>query len=533
MGKPNFLMFITDQQRADHLGCYGNKVLKTPNIDAIAAKGRIFERFYAANPNCMPNRASILTGRMPSAHGARHNGLPLSLNATTFVELLRAAGYKTGSVGKSHIQNQTQNQLTPGQWAPGPGTAPPDALLDARKDWRRGQDYDAEKNPLWVADPHRDIQLPYYGYEHVRLSNGHGDMVQGHYTGWLAERHNDHMELRGPKNAQATPGWSAPQAWKTSIPEEHYPTAYVREMALEYLDGYAASNIDDPFFLFCSFPDPHHPFTPPGKYWGMYDPAEIELPASFGQVGKDEPAFVRHLRDEFERGEAKQTAVYPFICGERDAREILALTYGMISMVDDAVGAVMAKLAALGLADDTVVIYNADHGDFMGDHSLMLKSGIHYDAVMRVPFIWSDPEDGGSGTTDILGSSIDIAPSILARAGLAPFHGMQGMNVVDAAKNGSALPRDGLTVEEDALGSHIGIDAGELRLRSYLVDQWRMTLTDGQEMGELYDRGDDPLELNNLWTDPAAATQKAEVMERWMRETIRLSDWSGLAEYQA
>ena len=81
--QPNFLMFITDQHRADHLGCYGNEIVQTPNIDGIAAKGTKFEKFYVACPICMPNRATLMTGRMPSLHGVRQNGIPLPLNTTT------------------------------------------------------------------------------------------------------------------------------------------------------------------------------------------------------------------------------------------------------------------------------------------------------------------------------------------------------------------------------------------------------------------------------------------------------------------
>ena len=86
---------------------YGNKVLRTPHIDAIAGRGRRFDRFYVATPVCMPNRATIMTGRMPSLHGVRHNGIALSLHHTTFVEVLRATGYATALIGKSHLQNFT------------------------------------------------------------------------------------------------------------------------------------------------------------------------------------------------------------------------------------------------------------------------------------------------------------------------------------------------------------------------------------------------------------------------------------------
>ena len=116
--RSNFLLFITDQHRADFLGCYGHPVLRTPHIDSIAARGTAFDRFYVASPVCMPNRASLMTGRMPSVHGVRSNGIPLSMNSVTFVELLRDAGYRTALIGKSHLQNFTS-------WPPLVKRAPP------------------------------------------------------------------------------------------------------------------------------------------------------------------------------------------------------------------------------------------------------------------------------------------------------------------------------------------------------------------------------------------------------------------------
>src|SRR5262245_32435585 len=105
--RPNFILFITDQHRADYLGCYGHPVVRTPHIDSIAACGIAFDKFYVTSPVCMPNRASLMTGRMPSVHGVRANGIPLSLDAVTFVDLLRDAGYATALIGKSHLQNFT------------------------------------------------------------------------------------------------------------------------------------------------------------------------------------------------------------------------------------------------------------------------------------------------------------------------------------------------------------------------------------------------------------------------------------------
>src|SRR5215207_974621 len=105
--RPNFLFFITDQLRADHLGCYGNGTIRTPAVDSLAARGVSFDRFYVASPVCQPNRATLMTGRMPSLHDVRSNGIPLSMEAVTFVDLLRDAGYRTALIGKSHLQNFT------------------------------------------------------------------------------------------------------------------------------------------------------------------------------------------------------------------------------------------------------------------------------------------------------------------------------------------------------------------------------------------------------------------------------------------
>src|SRR5262245_4632214 len=103
---PNFLFIITDQQRADHLGAYGNPIVRTPHIDSLARAGFRAERCYVATPICMPNRATLLTGRMPSMHGVRHNGIELALEETTFVDVLREAGYRTalvGKIGRAHV----------------------------------------------------------------------------------------------------------------------------------------------------------------------------------------------------------------------------------------------------------------------------------------------------------------------------------------------------------------------------------------------------------------------------------------------
>ena len=523
--RPNFLFIITDQQRADHLGCYGNSILKTPNIDRLADHGLAFDRFYVASPTCMPNRATMLTGRMPSAHGVLTNGKPLPLDSTTFLHLLQAAGYRTPLMGKAHFQNFTDGPVQPQTFPPrGEGMPPPPAFSEAVQHPLDGREYANERMTEWAAHNDYAVETPYYGFDEVKLAILHGDRVQGDYSSWLAAQHPDPNSLRGPDNALENSGMVAPQAYRTRMPEELYPTRWITDITLDCLEQCAA-NPDQPFFIQCGYTDPHHPFTPPGKYWDMYDPADIPAPASLGADHNDPPPFLERLRKNFEEGTAIRNYVHPSVCNEREAREMIALTYGMISMVDDGVGRILAKLEALGLADNTIVIFTSDHGDMMGDHGAMLKHGFQNEGVIRVPFIWADSDEPNGRRTDLLSGALDFASSILHRAGLQPYQGIQGHDVVTAARAGRELPRHGLVIEADELPENTRVEPF-FRVRGFVTGRWRMTLWLEDEFGELYDRENDPLELHNLWNDASAKADKARIMEMMLWEQNALSDLS-------
>lgn len=391
MPRPNFLLFITDQHRADHLACYGNLVLKTPNIDSIAARGTLFERFYVATPICMPNRSTLMTGRMPSLHGARQNGIPLSLTATTFVELLAAAGYRTALIGKCHLQSMSPTKPTVGMPEPDPALVqPPEELREADKGLPLHGRYDQELSSNW-KNPEHELDLPYYGFRHVELCVNHGDRVVGHYSRWLAAKRADWESLRGPDHQLPGNTYICPQAWRTALPEELYPTAYVAERTITYLREHGRERRDEPFFIQCSFPDPHHPFTPPGRYWDMYRPEDVDLAPSFHLSGNALPPHLAHILRERNEAKANRNGQRAIGITEREAREATALTYGSIAMIDAAIGHVLNALSESGLADDTVVVFTSDHGDYMGDHQLLLKGALHYRSLVRVPFIWAEP----------------------------------------------------------------------------------------------------------------------------------------------
>lgn len=522
--RPNFLLFITDQHRADHLGCYGDRVLRTPHIDRIAAQGIRFDRFYVATPICMPNRASLMTGRMPSLHGARHNGIPLALTATTFVDLLAADGYDTALIGKCHLQSMSPTKPVNGVPEQDPRLRqPPENLCEADRTWSTDGRYDQELSSNW-KNPDHELDLPYYGFRHVELCVNHGDRVLGHYGRWLEARRPGSDKLRGPDNQLPGNRYKAPQAWRTAVPEELYPTHYIAERAMAYLEHHARGGNQRPFFLQCSFPDPHHPFTPPGRYWDLYDPDEIALPASFHQSEATLPPHLRALHRARDEGKVNRNGQRVIAIGERDAREAIALNYGMIAMIDDRIGMIMAKLRSLGLDRDTVVIFTTDHGDFMGDHQLLLKGALHYRGLIRVPFIWSDPDGGQGGETrNDLAGTVDIGRTILTRAGLASHHGDQGRDLL-----GSPDASRDMVVEEHQRYGYMGFGHG-FRARSLITARHRLTLYQDAAWGELYDLTDDPDEMMNLWDDPASRPLRDDLIARLAHRMMGLAENSPLA----
>ena len=517
--RPNFLFIVTDQHRADHLGAYGNKVVRTPHIDALAAGGLRADACYVASPICMPNRASMMTGRLASAHGVRHNGIELDQASTTFVELLRESGYDTALIGKSHLQciNAVPAQVPPN---------PKDRL--AREARKAGVGvYGQELESRWEKEPAHDLTLPYYGFSKVDLSIMHADTQAGHWRRWLRQQSPDADRWIGPENAIPTPDLALSkirQAWRTRVPEELYPTSWITDRTVASIRESAASG--KPFFIQCSYPDPHHPFTPPGRYWDMYRPEDADLPSSFHAEHRGLPPHMQWLYDRRADGTALRHTQALFACSEQEAREAIALNYGSIAMIDDGVGRLVAELRALGLLQNTVIVFTADHGDYLGDHQLLLKGPIHYESLIRVPFIWNDPARPAGVTGDLL-QSTDIAPTVLARAGVAPFNGIQGRDLF-----GNSEPRDDVLIEEEGQRIYLGFDR-RVRMRTLVTGRYRLSLYEGATWGELYDRHDDPQETANLWDDTARRDLRAGMVERLSRAMVGASDTSPYPDYMA
>jgi len=500
--RPNFVCFITDQQRADHWGGAGNRVIRTPNIDRLAAEGVMFDRAFVANPVCMPARATLFTGRTPRGHGVRTNGIPLDRRIPTMTEALREAGYRTHGVGKVHLR---PFELPKGV---GPEEADPGEFPESRG--------------LWEAGRVRSLPQPYYGLERVEFAGGHGSWAWGDYVNWLREMHPEGDRLLKPEAGEKT-RFGAEQSWISAVPEELHCSTWVGDRTAAFLREQAGRS--EPFFLWCSFPDPHHPYCPPRPWCDMYDPADVQLPVRREGELDDLPP---HFRRAFEEGVQLAGRRGATKIGDEQMREIIALTYGMISLVDKQVGRVMAALEEAGLRENTVVVFMSDHGDMMGDHWMLNKGPFHFDGLLRIPFVWSLPSRFPAGVrTGALASQVDFAPTVLELAGVPIPEGVAprepeateamaawpGRSLGPVLEGRRARVREAVVVEDDE--DYLG-----LRLRTLVTETHQLTVYGGQEYGELFDLREDPKQLHNLWGSAAHRGVREELKARLLHELV-------------
>ncbi len=280
------------------------------------------------------------------------------------------------------------------------------------------------------------------------------------------------------------------------MPVEQYPTTYCQKRTINFLERHSKGEYGEkPFFLCCSIPDPHHPVCPPGEYKDMYKSEEINLPTTFSNIKN----LYHHkflgplIKNPVFRGALLREST------EEEVREYTRLTYGTITLFDHAIGEILASLEKLGYAENTIVIYTSDHGDLMGDHGMIQKGPSPFSGVLRVPLIMRVPgiTTPGSVSTSLV-SSIDFAKTILNLTGIrkrlhSPF--IQGVDITPTLKDPDVKVRDCCFIEEDE-------ELGPLRvrLRHLITETHKITVYEGlEDAGDIYDRINDPDELNNLW----------------------------------
>ncbi|MBI3973178.1 MAG: sulfatase-like hydrolase/transferase [Chloroflexi bacterium] len=514
--RPNFLVIITDQQRGDALGCAwpswrpGSSVLQTPNLDRLATGGIRFARAYVNNPLCMPGRSTLLTGLTPRGHGVRTNGIPLSRDFPTMNGALAAAGYRTHSVGKIHtrpfgIPNGAD-----------PETLDPFDYPESRAMWDRGR----------IAH----LPEPYYGFQTTEWTGGHGAGVHGDYTNWLRNEHPEALRLLAREAGTPTAS-GAEQSWCMPIPPELHYNTWVADRTIAFIEG--AAQRAQPFMTWASFPDPHHPFCAPEPWFSMYDRDAVPMPVRREGEHDDLAPFFRQV---YERALPLSGRRAPTNIPDDQLREIIAITYGMISFVDQQVGRILTALERLGLAENTVVVFTSDHGDLMGDHWLMNKGPFHFEGLLNVPGIWRFPRRVPAGrASDALVSHLDFAPTALDLAGVpAPESGpawprarMETERQLRPWTGRSLVPL--LTGEVDRVQDAVVVENDEdylgLRLRTLITPAHQLTVYIGEDgeqpFGELFDREADPGQRRNLWHHPDYRGLKVELKERLLAELVR------------
>lgn len=479
------LLITSDQQHWNTLGIT-NPEVQTPALDQLAARGCVFSRAYCVSPTCTPTRASIITGKYPSQHGAWALGTKLPESEQTVGVIFQNAGYRTALVGKAHFQPLKGTEAFPS--------------LEA---YPVLQDLD-----FW-----RKFSGPFYGFEHVELARNHTDEahVGQHYALWL--------EAKGCSNwrdyFRPPTGNNRNRKWTWEIPEKYHYNAWIAERSNACLEEYARK--EQPFFLWASFFDPHPKYMVPKPWDTMYDPQKVTSPSilrgehennppHFGMTQEKTPDFSGYQ----EPGGDHCHGFSSHLQDRKDLAKDIAIYYGMISLMDKYIGNILAGLDKLGLADNTFVVFTSDHGNFFGQHGLIRKGPFHYEDMIRVPFIasWPGVIPGGR-TTDALLSLVDLAPTFLGFAGLDIPRTMTGLCQKDVLTGARQSLRDHIIVENRHQPTTV-------HLKTYVDKRYKLTVYYNHPYGELFDLRNDPAELSNLWDNPAHLNLKAGLLLKFM-----------------
>jgi len=337
----------------------------------------------------------------------------------------------------------------------------------------------------------------FYGFEHAELTIDHGARVSGHHLRWALDRGARFEDIVIDQDDESPFSRRSDRWWQVYDPPygpELHSTTFITERTIDFIEQAAADG--ESFVAWASFPDPHHPMTPPGEWFDRHDPADMTLPTSINDPLEGAPEYLRRLQ-RFTADQQRQY-VSPFGASDHElVRECIAATYGMVEMIDDAVAKIMARLEQLGLRENTIVVFTSDHGDMMGEHGLMLKGFMPYRGTLQVPFVIDDPRRG-AGRTDALAGSIDLASTLLDLVGLPGYDGMQGISLAAILDDPNAAVRDHILIEDDL--------PHELATRTPMPVKTRTVVTSNgmkytrQSTGDelLFNLLDDPDEMQDL-----------------------------------
>jgi iduronate 2-sulfatase len=453
--KLNVLLICVDDLKPA-LGCYDDKLAKSPNLDRLAARGVVFERAYCNQAVCAPSRNALMTGVRPTTMGLYDLGTNFrraSSNAVTLSQYFMRHGYRAEGLGKIfHVGHG--NHEDPASWSV----------------------------PHWKANSIAYV-LP-----ESRANQGltREEALFANQTAGVA------------KLPRGAPYESA------DVPDDAYPDGKIAAEAIRRLRA-AKEKPDQPFFLAVGFLKPHLPFCAPKKYWDLYDRASFTVP-TLRTAPEGAPKFAPSGW-----GELRQYSGIP-TNGPVTDEQAMALIHGYyaaVSYVDAQTGKVLDELDRLNLATNTIVLLWGDHGWHLGDHGWWCKH-TNYEQATRIPLIVSVPGVVKPGTraTKALVESVDIYPTLAELAGLPAPQVPQGME----GKSFMAVLRDSTLAAEDHVfhvyprGERIG---RAVRTERYRFIEWKRpgALAETAEL-ELYDYQEDPHETRNL------AANRSDVVSR-------------------
>lgn len=278
------------------------------------------------------------------------------------------------------------------------------------------------------------------------------------------------------------------QAVPAPWPEEADESAFFANRAIEFLSAHR----NKPFFLHVNYRRPHHPFDPPAPFDTMY--AGAAFPPSHKADGemKNKPPAQQKAIENSDRFDLRTMT-------DRDLQRIKSYYYGMISENDKYIGKILDHLRALGLDGRTIVIFNSDHGEMLGDHGLLFKGGYFYDEVVRVPLIIKAPGRAAGERVKTLVEEIDLLPTVLELAGVRVPQGVQGQSLFHGK------PRRAVHSEF-------------ANIKMIRTAEWKLVHYLHAQHGELYNLKEDPHELYNRFDDPRAARACREMQSQ-------LTDW--------
>ena len=432
----NVLLLCADMASAVHFSCYGGPAGLTPAIDSLAANGIRFTNAYCACPPCIPARVSMLCGQYGHTHGkSAHLKMPLTPQPALLPGILAANGYRTGIVGKTHW------------W-------PPDSSLGCQ-------------DTFLTIDNHLSPELGEQD-AYLRFLRDQGLFSYDPAT-WIEEK--DRIEARNLPFGCTKVNWTG-------------------DTACRLLENYAGR--DDPFFLFCSFVEPHG-----GSRDALSNAPEalrsrlqaIPLPAIVEDSGAHKPAPQRRaVRELWNR---------PVHEKEQYRRNV----FNDIAMVDRNIGKILRMVNDLGLGDDLLVLFTTDHGDLMFDHGCMEKT-ILYERSIRVPFIVSGPGVPSGESRPQLASHVDLLPTVLDHVGVPerPEWNIEGRSLLPVVRDAEEKGREYLYCEsEQTIHLRHLAQSCQSKVVRHGDLKYIHTLVDGrQEYEELYDLAADPEELENL-----------------------------------